>query len=436
MTGTTANAGPSFRVNFAWMFGANAVYAACQWGILGVFARLGTPAMMGQLVLGLAITAPIMAFFQMQLRSVQSTDARHDYQFGHYFALRLIALAAAFATVALVSFGANYQGQTLLMILALATTSCADGLSDTAYGLLQSQERMTKIAQSLMLRGGSGCLAVGLTMFLTRQPVLAILAGAAVRFAVVASFDFRTIRTGLNGEPVDLRPRWEWRRLASLAYLAAPLGMVMMLDTLNASIPRYFVEEYLDQASLGVFGAIGYLAVTGTMIIGAVGPSITPRLARAFARQDKQEFLAVCLKLAGLGAALGLAGILVAYVAGPLVLTILYGPEYAAHADLLVWVMCAAAVAYVASFGGYAITAARYFRAQIPLFALVAAGNALACWWLIPRWGLRGAALSLMIAAAVQLSGTLLILWHGLSRLTSSERTTPQPCLESLPETA
>jgi O-antigen/teichoic acid export membrane protein len=436
MTGTTANAGPSLRANFVWMFGANVVYAACQWGILGLFARLGTPAMVGQLVLGLAITAPIMAFFQMQLRAVQSTDARQDYQFGHYFALRLIALAAALATVALVSFGANYQGQTLYIILALAITSCADGLSDTAYGLLQSQERMTKIAQSLMLRGGLGCLAVGLTMFLTRQPVLAILAGAALRFAVVAGFDFRMIRSGLDGEPVDLRPRWERQRLASLAYLAAPLGAVMMLDTLNASIPRYFVEEFLDPSSLGVFGAIGYLAVTGTMIIGAVGPSITPRLARAFVRQDKREFLAVCLKLAGLGAALGVAGIVVAYVAGPLVLTILYGPAYAAHADLLVWVMGAAAVAYVASFGGYAITAARYFRSQIPLFALVAAANALACWWLIPRFGLRGAALSLMIAAAVQLAGTLLILCHGLASLTISPRQTPQSCLESLPETA
>jgi len=64
----------------------------------------------------------------------------------------------------------------------------------------------------------------------------------------------------------------------------------------------------------------------------------------------------------------------------------------------------------------------------------VAAANAVACSWLVPIMGLRGAALSLLISTVVQLLGTLLILGHGLLKISTFNR----PCaaaLEPLPET-
>ena len=45
----------SLRWNFSWMFAANVVYAGCQWAILSVLARLGTPTMVGQFVLAEAV---------------------------------------------------------------------------------------------------------------------------------------------------------------------------------------------------------------------------------------------------------------------------------------------------------------------------------------------------------------------------------------------
>jgi O-antigen/teichoic acid export membrane protein len=120
------------------------------------------------------------------------------------------------------------------------------------------------------------------------------------------------------------------------------------------------------------------------------------------------------LRLAGFGAVLGAAGVVVAIVAGPQILALLYGPAYAAESDLLVWTMVTAGAGYVASFSGYAVTAARYYRSQIPLFALVAATNAFACYVFVPWMGLRGAALALGIAMAVQLIGSVAIVAHFL----------------------
>ena len=69
----------------------NMVYAACQFGMLSVLAKLGSPSIVGQYALGLAITAPVFMLTNLQLRGVQATDARHEFAFADYFTLRLIS---------------------------------------------------------------------------------------------------------------------------------------------------------------------------------------------------------------------------------------------------------------------------------------------------------------------------------------------------------
>lgn len=56
----------------------------------------------------------------------------------------------------------------------------------------------------------------------------------------------------------------------------------------------------------------------------------------------------------------------------------------------------AAGVGYMVSFLGYGMTALRYFRVQIPLFASVVGISALVCFFLVPVSGLKGAALALV----------------------------------------
>src|SRR5687767_4178506 len=70
----------SLPVNFAWAITGQAAYAASQWGILIVLAKLGTPAMVGQFALGFAIAAPVFMFANLQLRAVIATDASQDFR--------------------------------------------------------------------------------------------------------------------------------------------------------------------------------------------------------------------------------------------------------------------------------------------------------------------------------------------------------------------
>ena len=137
----------SLKQNFSWTFVGNGVYQACQWGMLVVLAKLTSPEAVGQFALGLAVCAPVVMLTNLQLRAVQATDARGEYEFADYLGLRLLMTGLALAVIAGVALVA-YSSVTTLVILAVGLAKSFEALSDVLYGLLQQRERMDRIAKS------------------------------------------------------------------------------------------------------------------------------------------------------------------------------------------------------------------------------------------------------------------------------------------------
>ena len=126
----------SLRKNISWTMLGNVVYAASQWGLLIVLVRLGSPEAVGRLALGLAVTGPIMLFCNLQLRTVQATDALRKYEFGDYFGLRLVSTCVAFAAVYLVTLAGGYVGEVRSIILWLVLARGIESFSDLIHGSL------------------------------------------------------------------------------------------------------------------------------------------------------------------------------------------------------------------------------------------------------------------------------------------------------------
>jgi O-antigen/teichoic acid export membrane protein len=399
----------SLRKNFSWTFVGNVIYAATQWGVLVVLARFGTPETVGQFALGLAITAPIIMFSNLQLRGVQATDAKRTHPFSHYLTLRTITTMLALVVIAGVVYMGGYQGATALVILLVGLAKALESMSDVYYGLLQQRERMDRIAQSVMLRGVLALVAVTGLLYATGSLVAAVMGIAAVWAAVLVLFDVpnglrllkRDAEIAATQQALSSAPLA--KQIAKLALTALPLGFVMLLISLNTNIPRYFIEGHLGTWELGIFAALAYLMIAGNTIVGALGQSASPRLAQYYAAGNTAAFRNLLGKLAAIGATLGGAGVIVAALLGEPLLRLLYGVEYAAFSTLLVWLMVAAALAYVASFMGYGMTAARLFRIQVPVFALVSLTTLISCFFLVPAYGLVGGAWALIVSASIQL---------------------------------
>ena len=78
---------------------ANGIYAFCQWGMLVVFAKLGSPEIVGQFALASAIITPVIMITNMQLRGVQATDARKEYFLSDYMMVRILSATVAFLVI-------------------------------------------------------------------------------------------------------------------------------------------------------------------------------------------------------------------------------------------------------------------------------------------------------------------------------------------------
>src|SRR5205085_2614293 len=149
-----------------------------------------------------------------------------------------------------------------------------------------------------------------------------------------------------------LIPKWRSSHLMSLVRMGVPLGLTMMLISLNANIPRYFVEHYLGQAPLGIFAAIAYTVTAGMTVVTALGQAASPRLAMQYANGMHTQFWTVSRQMVLLAIALGSIQILLAVCVGRQLLAFVYGPPYADANVTLVWAMTAALFWYIASILG------------------------------------------------------------------------------------
>jgi O-antigen/teichoic acid export membrane protein len=419
------SSGLTLRANFSWTFVGNAINAASWWAMTIVLAKLGSPEHVGQFALGLATTAPIFMFATLRLRDVQATDTNQEYLFGDYFALRLITTALALLGVIGIVIFSGFSWELSLVILATALSKAIEAISDAFYGLFMQQERLDRIAKSLMIKGPLSLLGLGLGFYLTGTVFWGIIGVCIARAAMTVGYDIRNATLTLNPSANLVShfiphafpgPRWNAEILTRLAWFTLPLGFVTMLISFNANIPRYFIEGQLGVHQLGIFAAITALQKAAPTVVQALGRSASPRLARYYTANNAPAFRKLTLRLIGIGALLGGAGVLVALLLGRPLLTLFYGAEYALPA-LFVLVMIDAGLDYISTMLLFVITSARYMRIQLPLYLLTTSVVALGCFLLVPSAGLQGAAIAVIISELVRLLGSLAAVWHALRAL-------------------
>ena len=429
--------GLSLKANFSWTFIGNMVNAACWFAMTIVLAKLGTPVNVGEFALGLAMTAPVFMFAALRLSDVQATDSKQEFLFGDYFALRLLTTAFAWLVVIAIVVVGKLQAGMAGIILATAASKSVEAISDALYGLFMQQERLDRIAKSMMMKGPLSLLGLTIGFALTHRVFWAVVGLTLGRAIVLVLYDFRNANASL-GPRADRaakrywselpRPRWHLSTLKKLSWLTLPLGFVTMLISFNLNIPRYLIEWHVGAYQLGIFAAVAAFQKSGPTLVQALGRSASPRLAKYYGNQDVGAFTRLAIKIVAIGGALGCAAVVAAVVAGRYILLFVYGPEYVMP-GLFTIVMLAAAVDYVGTMLMFVITSARYYRVQLPMQLMSTATVALACYWLIPQWGLFGAGASLVLGNCVRVGGFLAAAWHAQRALRAAPLCVQLPVL-------
>jgi len=404
------------RKNFSWALIGTLISTACQWMILMVMAKLLPIEEVGYYALALAIATPVIMFSMLQLRAVLFTDVQSRYRFGDYLGVRLVTNSIAAVTVLfiLIYLGGRYDITVHYVIFFVLINKAIESTSDMSYGLMQKHERLDKAAQSRIYRNVVAVILVFLALYFTHNLLLGVLAIGLWWLLILLLFDRRNVK---RFEPWI--PRFNLKNLLHIMWLGLPMGIARGIISLNTSTPRYFIETHMGVDSLGVFAAMAYTVIGSGRIIEALGYSAGARLAKYF-RHNRRAYLRLLVKMIAMAILMASVSVLVGTLFGEEILTVLYNKDYAKHPDVFFWLLIVAGGNMISSMLNYGMISARRFKSLVPLSILFFSVCFVGCWFLIPTYGMKGAAWAMLLSIISRIMCSLVILaWAIKSPLNS-----------------
>jgi len=291
----------------------------------------------------------------------------------------------------------------MLIILALGLAKTVESIGDIIYGLFQHRERMDRISQSIMIKGISSLIMLGVAVWRSGSVIGGTVSLIASWFLVLFFYDLRKVRDFFPNNSYLTRPSFKLGRLRKLSMKALPLGVASIIMSVNSNIPRYLIDSYLGPGQLGVFAALAYPVFAGSLLMMALGQAVTPRLAASYSERNLQAFRAIISKMILIAIFLAVGGVAIAAGAGKIFLKTIYTTEYSRYVQEFMIVMIAGGISYFGYLLGYALTAAQRFCIQAVSFAVNLMVTLISGLIFVPLYGLMGGAYAMIAGSVCQI---------------------------------
>ena len=399
----------------------NACYAAMQWFVLVLVARLTNQESVGEFRYAIALTAPVFVLANLKFREVLTTDVLRQFSWHTYVIAR--AGAVFVATLVVAGVGIYRSWHDVPLLLAVCLMRVGDAFSDLAYGALQRDQHHRHVGRSLITRSLVTLLIFGGALALTRNVLVAACAHAAW-FIFYATIDFRAAQDALSAffpnastssaqnevatsilVPGSNRANLSATgRLRALLVQCWPLGVATSLATLWANAAAFvLIDQPNGKRMVALLAAAQGFVATGQILMGALVQTAMPALARFYVIRDRVAFRRQIKRMTMIAVTLGACGSLLSLVAGRWLLSITFGQAYAPAAWTLTLSAIAATLVYGYLFVGASFNAMRRFRVQMPIHLVSTGIGVIALLWLVPRYGLSGAGYAAIICAGCEL---------------------------------
>jgi len=382
-------------LQISWSLLGNIMYAAGQWAILIILAKITTPEIVGQFAFGLAITAPIIMFGNMRLRLIQSSDDSNRYQFHDYFTLRLITTGIAVICLISISIFGNFSNEMIKIIIIIGIAKAIESFSDIIYGYFQKNELLKYIGISLTMKGVISVIFV-LVLTYTYKNAIAAATGLVLAWVLMfILFDFKKAKS-LEDRSSAFKI-WSLNRTSKIFIEALPLGFVALLGSLSFNIPKYFIEHFEGESLLGIYAAIGYISVAIMLIAASIGTPTLKIIASSYSNHDIARFNSLYHFLIIVALLIGSIIITISITLGSELLGFIYGSEYSEYSDLLTLFFVATVFNMIALYQWYILTAIKVYREQVAIYLISIAIRVIICRSLIPVLGIYGAVIAEII---------------------------------------
>jgi O-antigen/teichoic acid export membrane protein len=390
-----------------------AAYAASQWLLMVIIARLGGVAMLGQYAFCQAVAFPVMMICRLGLRPILATDFRQAYAPSDVLTLSVVGGGAGIMTVMLLSGLATAVSASGVLPVLLAITMAFEGIADVFHGVFDRRGQFTTGASLLIARSLTSLLAFLIAIVFSGSLVTAAFVRAAVTASVVLMIEIPlAVGRQADGDP-SLMPRWNPPALAHLLRQALPAALTSYALAVETSIPRWVLGGTIGASSLGTFAAIAQISQFSQLIQAAFLQASLSHLTRIGDISQLSHIRQRCMKMLPTATVLGLLYLIAVIMLGGPLLAVVYGGVIRIQDAFVPLALLAVAdTARLVALPPMALI--RGLRKWWPMFLIrLAATIAMACLalTLTPAFTVNGIALATIGAGVTTAGLSFLVLW-------------------------
>lgn len=399
--------------NIGYTFIGNLVVAFIKWMILIIIVRISTPSEVGNYTFAIAITTPIILFINMRLRLRYIVE--DDLEFS--VMKRIRSFLNIICIILIIGLGFLFYQEYVYYILIIGFSKILDLNSEIYYAILHKLEKYKYISMMMITKSILIIITFAISLYFSKSVIFSLILQVVIQFIFL---NFVEKRSEIYVDKSNTK--YLWKVYISIFLTGLPLGVVQLLNSYNILIPRYIIENKLSLESVGIFAAISYLLTIVDLFMNSVSQNIIITIKNKIKSGNFDELKTFLkFKVTFLSLIIGLIFTFFVYLFGEKILTIIYGEQYGEMSLILTLI----SISFMFNFQSWifdtTIMAMKIYKAQLLSAILTLCFSTIISLYLISKYGLIGASLSVVFITFIQSTFKKIIVIYMINKLMRSQ---------------
>lgn len=327
--------------------------------ILLIISRIDNIKDAGNFVIAYAIANLLIMIGRYGVRLYQVSDINEQFIFNEYLFSRVITtflmMVTAFVYVGFYYFNGSYDVEKSIVILLVCSLKAVDAFEDVYHGLLQQHDNLDIAGKILTIRLFIYILQCMILYYFTHSLIITI-AICLITTIILSIILNRSVLKAISYK----KAAFNYTHFKNLTKDCFPIFISTFLQIYMANAPKYSIDIVLTSQEQAEFNYIFMPVFVISLLSTFIYQPLVHRLAIIWNQKNFKKFWLLILRQTAIIAILTLLCMIMGYLLGIPVLSLLYSVDLSAYRAELVILLLGGGLMAAVNFFTMVITVTRY----------------------------------------------------------------------------
>lgn len=270
----------------------------------------------------LAIAGPLVLFSRFSFSDLVPTQKKYNYGYSIFFKYRNIMNMLFLLLIIILAVLFDFSTYEAVCFMLFGIYKFYETKEDFIYTENIAESNIKFLAYSKIIKSIITAVLFAAGVFIA-ESLLAAIASLLISQMIIYYFYDKKFTFINRSETLQFGRK----HFKHIFWLGIGLSLVGLLSSLNANIPRYFLEYYFSVEVLGIYATIMYFATISLNIVITINQSLIAELARTVA-QNIRAFYNFFIKIMIFYLAAIIIGNIILFLYGSQLLVFIYGDDF------------------------------------------------------------------------------------------------------------